>query len=179
MAVKIPYTLEPGIIEGYVTKAEYVLGSFIVVDTKEDLKNLPTSVFVNKTPVYVKEESQIFIYDSQDSAFKPTTEYLTEIPVATSDILGGIKLGFQSDKNKIALEVDEESRAFITIPAALQYKAGDGLNLIDDTFSIKDEGIVTNMLSNEAVTSDKIKSVDVKKLSQEVGDSLILQCETE
>ena len=100
---------------------------------------------------------------------------LTAIPQATAEALGGIKVGFEKSGNKLPVEL-EEGKAFVEIPAAVQYAAGTGLALDDSThtFSIAEGGVVTSMIADAAITDAKIAKVNVNKLEQTEGDTLIL-----
>ena len=90
---------------------------------------------------------------------------LTAVPAATTEANGGVKLGYTSTATKRALQLDEVTgTAFVEIPAAMTYAAGDGLSLTDGTFAIKTAG----------VTNDMIKEVNVNKLVQTEGEYLIL-----
>lgn len=89
---------------------------------------------------------------------------LTSVPVATSEILGGIKLGYSETSTNRAVQLDENNAAFVTIPEALQYTAGAGITLSGTEFSI----------SENAITNDMIQSVDTNKLTQTSGEYLTL-----
>lgn len=90
---------------------------------------------------------------------------LTEVPAATADANGGVKLGYTSTATKRAVQLDETTgKAFVEIPAAMTYAAGAGLSLTDGTFAIKDKG----------VTDAMIDSVNVNKLTQTAGTYLTL-----
>ena len=90
---------------------------------------------------------------------------LTEVPAATADANGGVKLGYTSTATKRAVQLDETTgKAFVEIPAAMTYAAGAGLSLTDGTFAIKNKG----------VTDAMIDSVNVNKLTQTAGTYLTL-----
>lgn len=90
---------------------------------------------------------------------------LTEVPAATADTNGGVKLGYTSTDTKRAVQLDETTgKAFVEIPAAMTYAAGDGLSLTNGTFAIKNKG----------VTDAMIDSVNVDKLTQTAGTYLTL-----
>lgn len=90
---------------------------------------------------------------------------LTAVPAATADVTGGVKLGYTSTATKRALELDTTTgKAFVEIPAAMTYAAGDGLSLTDGTFAIKAQG----------VTNEMIKEVNVNKLVQTEGEYLTI-----
>ena len=90
---------------------------------------------------------------------------LTEISVATDEAVGGFKTGYASTATNRAVQIDAETKtAFVNIPAAMTYAAGEGLSLTDGTFAIKDKG----------VTDAMINSVNVDKLTQTAGTYLTL-----
>lgn len=90
---------------------------------------------------------------------------LTEISVATDEAVGGFKTGYASTETNRAVQIDAETKtAFVNIPAAMTYAAGEGLSLKDGTFAIKNKG----------VTNDMIDSVNVDKLTQTAGTYLTL-----
>lgn len=104
---------------------------------------------------------------------------LTEIPQATTDALGGIKLGHTEGGNEHAVVLDEEGKAYVTVavPEALTYDVlvGGGLAInAEREFSIAAGGILTSMIGDNQVTDEKIGSVNVNKLIQTAGDELIL-----
>ena len=61
-----------------------------------------------------------------------------------------------------------------TLPEALTYSAGAGLNLSGSEFSIVDNGVITTMIADNAVTDTKISEMNVSKLIQTSGDWLVL-----
>lgn len=104
---------------------------------------------------------------------------LTEIPQATIEALGGIKLGHTEGGNEHAVVLDEEGKAYVTVavPEALTYDVlvGGGLAInAEREFSIAAGGILTSMIGDTQVTDEKIGSVNVNKLIQTAGDELIL-----
>lgn len=99
---------------------------------------------------------------------------LTAIPKASDSALGGILTGYESSGNNVAVQVDDEGKAFVTVPAAAAYTAGSGLDLSGTEFSIADNGVLTAMIADNAVTNAKIESVDVAKLYVAEGDTFIL-----
>lgn len=100
---------------------------------------------------------------------------LTAIPQATAEALGGIKLGHTEGANEHAVVLDSDGKAYVTvsIPAAVTYSAGAGLTLSGTTFAIG-TGAVTNDMLAGSIQDAKIASVNVQKLTQTEGDSLIL-----
>lgn len=80
MGLKVPYILEPGTTAGYVIESKYVRGSFIVVDNIEEAKALPTTVLQDKTPIFIKDISQIYQYDEDKESFVPSKSALQDAP---------------------------------------------------------------------------------------------------
>ena len=99
---------------------------------------------------------------------------LTAVPQATAEALGGIKVGYTTSGNNVAVQLDDGGKAYVAVPAATAYTAGSGLNLAGTEFSIAENGVVTTMISDGAVTDAKIAAVNVNKLEQSEGDTLIL-----
>lgn len=99
---------------------------------------------------------------------------LTEVPQATDSTLGGILIGYTTSGNNVAVQLDESGKAFVTVPAAPTYTNGAGLALSGNEFSIANDGVLTAMIADGAVTNDKIASVDVAKLYVAEGDTFIL-----
>ena len=65
---------------------------------------------------------------------------LTAIPAATAEALGGIQLGYESTDTKRAVELDENNKAFVQIPAAMVYGIieNGGLEMNGNNFGIKE-----------------------------------------
>ena len=104
---------------------------------------------------------------------------LTEIPQATAEALGGIKLGHAEGANEHAVVLDTEGKAYVTVPVpeALTYGvlSNGGLAINENReFSIAAGGILTAMIGDGQVTDAKIAAVNVNKLFQSEGDELIL-----
>lgn len=104
---------------------------------------------------------------------------LTEVPQATEEALGGIKIGHIEGNNEHAVVLDTEGKAYVTVPVpeALTYDVliGGGLAInAEREFSIAAGGILTSMIGDNQVTDEKIGSVNVNKLIQTTGDELIL-----
>lgn len=100
---------------------------------------------------------------------------LTAVPQATTETLGGIKLGHTEGANEHAVVLDGEGKAYVTvsIPAAVTYSAGAGLTLSDNTFAIGTGSVTVAMLAG-SITDDKLVSLDVQKLTQKEEDTLII-----
>lgn len=104
---------------------------------------------------------------------------LTEIPQATAEALGGIKLGHAEGANEHAVVLDTEGKAYVTVPVpeALTYGvlSNGGLAINENReFSIAAGGVLTSMIGDGQVTDAKISAVNVNKLIQTDGDELIL-----
>ena len=104
---------------------------------------------------------------------------LTEVPQATAEALGGIKLGHVEGNNEHAVMLDIEGKAYVTVPVpeALTYGvlSNGGLAINGNReFSIAEGGILTAMIGDGQVTDAKITAVNVNKLFQSEGDELIL-----
>lgn len=112
---------------------------------------------------------------------------LTTVPQATTDALGGIKLGHvdSGEGDEYAVELDGEGKAFVTVPVPEMpdvpaYTAGAGISVTpnenDFIVAIATGGVTTDMIANEAITDAKLaaNSLNVQKLFIAEGDSLIL-----
>lgn len=112
---------------------------------------------------------------------------LTAVPQATTDALGGIKLGHvdSGEGDEYAVELDGEGKAFVTVPVPAvpdvpAYTAGDGISVTpnenDFIVAIATGGVTTDMIANGAITDAKLaaNSLNVQKLFIAEGDSLIL-----
>ena len=104
---------------------------------------------------------------------------LTEIPQATAEALGGIKLGHAEGANEHAVVLDTEGKAYVTVPVpeALTYGvlSNGGLAINENReFSIAAGGVLTSMIGDGQVTDAKIAAVNVNKLFQSEGDELVL-----
>lgn len=78
---------------------------------------------------------------------------LTEIPQATEEALGGIKIGHAAGANEASLKLDEEGKAYVDIPAAIVYSAKENGGLEMDAnhaFSVKE--VSTDLLKQGAKT---------------------------
>lgn len=110
---------------------------------------------------------------------------LTAVPKATTDALGGIKLGHvdSGDGDEYAVELDSDGKAFVTVPAPVipevpAYTAGDGISVTPDDndfiVAIATDGVTTDKIADGAVTDAKIAGVNIQKLQQTEGDYLVL-----
>lgn len=101
---------------------------------------------------------------------------LTAVPAASDSSLGGILTGYESSGNTYAVQLDENNKAYVEVPAAPVYTAAEsgGLSLAGNAFSIATAGVQTSMIGDAQVTDAKIAAVNVNKLQQTEGDTLIL-----
>ena len=112
---------------------------------------------------------------------------LTVVPQATTDALGGIKLGHvdSGEGDEYAVELDGEGKAFVTVPVPAMpdvpaYTAGEGITVTPDEndfiVAIAANGVTTDKIADGAVTDAKIaaNSLNVQKLFVAEGDALIL-----
>ena len=101
-----------------------------------------------------------------------------ELPVAKAEELGGIKLGYETNGVNRAVELDENNKAFVTIPEETVYGVVEdgGLEKVGNNFGITAGGVTTNKIAAGAVTNEKITSMEANKLTQAAGDYLILNC---
>lgn len=78
---------------------------------------------------------------------------LTEIPQATEEALGGIKIGHAAAANEAALKLDEEGKAYVDVPAAIVYSAkGDGGLEMDASHAFSIKEVSTDLLKQGAKT---------------------------
>lgn len=112
---------------------------------------------------------------------------LTAVPQATTDALGGIKLGHvdSGEGDEYAVELDGEGKAFVTVPVPEMpdvpaYTAGAGISVTpnenDFIVAIAANGVTTDKIADGAITDAKIAAdaLNVQKLYLAEGDSLIL-----
>lgn len=98
------------------------------------------------------------------------------LPAATAEKLGGIKIGFQKNGQQVPVQLDENNNAFVTLDEKPGAVADGGLEKVGNDFQIKDGGVTTAKIAAGAVTNEKITSMEANKLTQGVGDYLILNC---
>lgn len=98
------------------------------------------------------------------------------LPVATAEELGGIKIGFQKNGQQVPVELDGNDRAYVTLDEKPGVVEDGGLEKVGNNFGIKAGGVTTDKIAAGAVTNEKITSMEANKLTQAVGDYLILNC---
>lgn len=101
---------------------------------------------------------------------------IPELSAATSEELGGIKIGFQKNGQQVPVQLDENNNAYVTLDEKPGAVADGGLEKVGNDFQIKDGGVTTAKIAAGAVTNEKITSMEANKLTQGVGDYLILNC---
>lgn len=118
------------------------------------------------------------VYDGSAEVNVVVPQY--ELPTATTETLGGVKLGKSAEmgERELPLEYSETKGAYVTAPAETVYGVIEegGLEKVNNNFGIKEGGVTTNKLAANAVTNEKIVSMEANKLTQGVGDYLILNC---
>ena len=110
---------------------------------------------------------------------------LTAVPVATNEVLGGIKVGFTTAGTNYAVQLDANNAAFVTVPVP-EVAAYNGVGAISITanganydVAVAANGILTSMIADgqittakiaaNAITEDKIASVSTDAFVQ--GDN--------
>lgn len=103
---------------------------------------------------------------------------LTSVPVATNEAVGGILIGFEESGTNYAVQLDENNKAFVTVPVpeVPTYTGTDGVLVSGTSISIADNGVTegkiadgavtTTKIGAAAVTDEKIASVSTDKLEQ-------------
>lgn len=111
-----------------------------------------------------------------------TVSINTEIPVATSGTLGGIKVGFTSAGENYAVQLDANNAAYVTVPVP-EVAAYNGVGAVSITanganydVAVAANGILTSMIADgqittakiadNAVTDAKIVSINTDKITQ-------------
>lgn len=107
---------------------------------------------------------------------KAVSVIIPGLSAATSEELGGIKIGFQRNGQQVPVELDENQKAYVTLDEKPGVVADGGLEKVGNDFQIKDGGVTTAKIAAGAVTNEKITSMEANKLTQGVGDYLILNC---
>ena len=148
-------TIEPGKINGAVANAQYATQAGALINSitlnvagTEHQFNGGEAVSVNITAAGLGA--------------------LTAVPVATNEILGGIKVGFTSAGTNYAVQLDTNNAAYVTVPVpeVPEYTAGDGILVSDHVVSIADNGVTTAKIADNAVTDAKIVSINTDKITQ-------------
>lgn len=146
-------TIEAGKVNGAVANAQYATQAGALVNG--------ISLNVAGTTHTLTDGGEVVI----DAT---TLGALTAVPVATNEVLGGIKVGFTTAGTNYAVQLDANNAAYVTVPVpeVPEYTAGDGILVSDYVVSVADNGITTAKIADNAVTDAKIVSVNTDKITQ-------------
>ena len=146
-------TIEPGKINGAVANAQYATQA---------------GSLVNAISLNVAGTTHTLIDGGEVTIDATTLGALTSVPVATNEVLGGIKVGFTSAGTNYAVQLDANNAAYVTVPVpeVPEYTAGDGILVSDHVVSIADNGVTTAKIADNAVTDAKIVSINTDKITQ-------------
>ena len=148
-------TIEPGKINGAVANAQYATQAGALINS------ITLNVAGTEHQFNGGEAVSIDITAAGLGA-------LTAVPVATNEVLGGIKVGFTSAGTNYAVQLDANNAAYVTVPVpeVPEYTAGDGILVSDHVVSIADNGITTAKIADNSVTDAKIVSINTDKITQ-------------
>lgn len=146
-------TIEPGKINGAVANAQYATQA---------------GALVNGISLNVAGTTHTLIEGGEVVIDATTLGALTAVPVATTENIGGIKVGFTSAGENYAVQLDTNNAAYVTVPVpeVPEYTAGDGILVSDHVVSIADNGVTTAKIADNAVTDAKIVSINTDKITQ-------------
>ena len=148
-------TIEPGKINGAVANAQYATQAGALINS------ITLNVAGTEHQFNGGEAVSINITAAGLGA-------LTSVPVATNEVLGGIKVGFTTAGTNYAVQLDANNAAYVTVPVpeVHEYTAGDGILVSDHVVSIADNGVTTAKIADNAVTDAKIVSINTDKITQ-------------
>lgn len=92
---------------GYITETDIPVTNVNIVGSGSSIIN---ASFTDKTLTLTKGEAGI-----------------SEIPVATTSTLGGVKLGYTETDNNYPLQLDSNNQAYVTVPIDLVYEEVEGI----------------------------------------------------
>ena len=146
-------TIEAGKINGAVANAQYATQA---------------GALVNGISLNVAGTTHTLIDGGEVVIDAATLGALTAVPVATNEVLGGIKVGFTTAGTNYAVQLDANNAAYVTVPVpeVPEYTAGDGILVSDHVVSVADNGITTAKIADNAVTDAKIVSINTDKITQ-------------
>lgn len=146
-------TIEAGKINGAVANAQYATQA---------------GALVNGISLNVAGTTHTLIDGGEVVIDATTLGALTAVPVATNEVLGGIKVGFTTAGTNYAVQLDANNAAYVTVPVpeVPEYTAGDGILVSDHVVSVADNGITTAKIADNAVTDAKIVSINTDKITQ-------------
>ena len=82
------------------------------------------------------------------------------LPVATSEALGGIKVGYSSSGKKYAVALDSENKAYVSVPwTDTTYTNGTGLSLSGGEFSVNIQDNLTSDSSTDVLSAKQGKEL--------------------
>lgn len=153
-------TIEPSQVNGAVSNAAYAANAGALVNA--------ISINVNGTTVTFNGATAETVNITAEGLGA-----LTAVPVATNDALGGIQIGFEESGTNYAVQLDENNKAFVTVPVpeVPTYTGTGAVQVSDYVISIVTGGITNDMLAG-GITSDKIASVSTDVLTQ--GDQELI-----
>ena len=168
-------TIEPGKINGAVANAQYATQAGALINS------VTINVAGTEHQFNGGEAVSIDITAAGLGA-------LTSVPIATNEVLGGIKVGFTSAGTNYAVELDSNNAAFVNVPVP-EVAAYNGVGAISITanganydVAVAANGILTSMIADgqlttakiaaNAVTEDKIASVSTDAFVQ--GDNELI-----
>ena len=146
-------TIEAGKVNGAVANAQYATQA---------------GALVNGISLNVAGTTHTLIDGGEVVIDATTLGALTAVPVATNEVLGGIKVGFTTAGTNYAVQLDANNAAYVTVPVpeVPEYTAGDGILVSDYVVSIADNGVTTAKIADNAVTDAKIVSINTDKITQ-------------
>ena len=123
--------------------------------------NATTAATANKVANKLTIGSEEYDGSAPIEVTAATLGALTEVPAATAEKIGGLKLlGEGEEAEETAthriVKLDAHSHGYVDIPAAMVYaaKADGGLELVDGAFGIKEAGVKDAMI--ESLSTDKL-----------------------
>lgn len=147
-------TIEPGKINGAVANAQYATQA---------------GALVNGISLNVAGTTHTLIEGGEVVIDATTLGALTAVPVATTENIGGIKVGFTSAGTNYAVELDSNNAAFVNVPVP-EVAAYNGVGAISITanganynVAVAENGILTSMIADEQITTAKIAANAVTK----------------
>lgn len=146
-------TIEAGKVNGAVANAQYATQA---------------GALVNGISLNVAGTTHTLIDGGEVVIDATTLGALTAVPVATNEVLGGIKVGFTTAGTNYAVQLDANNAAYVTVPVpeVPEYTAGDGILVSNYVVSVADNGITTAKIADNAVTDAKIVSINTDKITQ-------------
>lgn len=123
--------------------------------------------------------SEVKNLDLSKYALKTEIAATYTLPAATNSALGGIKLGHVEGTKEYAVTLDNDNKAYVTVPwTDTTYSNGIGINLTGTVFSLKEAtdseiGGVTVGLSGSLITTINGSSIAATKATQDGSGNVI------